>query len=322
VPFGEVFIEERNNKWNTPYLFNAKELDEETGLYYYGARYYDPRIGLFLGVDPLSEKYPNFSVFAYCLNNSINVIDPDGREGIVITGGEYDAPNRYKYNFVEPAITRLKELKSAGGSEPITWAVMTAGYSEKDIAKFQSIASDLDVGFQAIGSADELTNYLNSKSVGSYELSEARTGDQVTSMTVFGHGFAGSAEFAYNQGAETQQAFSWGMNNASQLNAGAFSNATINFYTCNAGTGDQFGIFGNSLVGSVANATNATVSGYWGKTDYATINTGQGFGAKLNRAWNGFNTNGSLFMPSAGTKTVDGVSYPSTLFTISPPVRK
>ena len=33
IPYGEVFIEERNNVWNTPYLFNAKELDEETGLY-------------------------------------------------------------------------------------------------------------------------------------------------------------------------------------------------------------------------------------------------------------------------------------------------
>ena len=30
VPLGEVFIEERNNTWNTPYLFNAKEFDEET----------------------------------------------------------------------------------------------------------------------------------------------------------------------------------------------------------------------------------------------------------------------------------------------------
>ena len=39
VPFGEVFIEERNSIWNTPYLFNAKEVDEEPGLYYYGARY-------------------------------------------------------------------------------------------------------------------------------------------------------------------------------------------------------------------------------------------------------------------------------------------
>ena len=46
VPFGEVFIEERNNVWNTPYLFNAKEFDEETGMYYYGARYYEPRLSL------------------------------------------------------------------------------------------------------------------------------------------------------------------------------------------------------------------------------------------------------------------------------------
>ena len=48
VPFGEVFIEERNNIWNTPYLFNAKEFDEETGLYYYGARYYDSRLSLWI----------------------------------------------------------------------------------------------------------------------------------------------------------------------------------------------------------------------------------------------------------------------------------
>jgi RHS repeat-associated protein len=78
VPFGEVFIEERNNTWNTPYLFNAKELDEETGLYYYGARYFDPRISIFLGVDPMWEKYPGVSAFAYCLNNPLKYIDPTG----------------------------------------------------------------------------------------------------------------------------------------------------------------------------------------------------------------------------------------------------
>ena len=57
VPFGEVFIEERNNTWNTPYLFNAKEFDEETGMYYYGARYYEPRLSLWMSVDPLEEKW-------------------------------------------------------------------------------------------------------------------------------------------------------------------------------------------------------------------------------------------------------------------------
>ena len=63
VPFGEVFIEERNNTWNTPYLFNAKELDEETGMYYYGARYYEPRISLWMSTDPLQEKYENISPY-------------------------------------------------------------------------------------------------------------------------------------------------------------------------------------------------------------------------------------------------------------------
>jgi RHS repeat-associated protein len=82
VPFGEVFIEERNNTWNTPYLFNAKELDEETGLYYYGARYYEPRISLWLSVDPLGEKYPNVSAYVYTFQNPIMFIDPDGQDPI------------------------------------------------------------------------------------------------------------------------------------------------------------------------------------------------------------------------------------------------
>ncbi len=81
VPFGEVFIEERNNKWNTPFLFNAKELDEETGLYYYGARYYDPRTSIWISTDPLQEKYPNISSYAYCFQNPVKYIDPTGMEG-------------------------------------------------------------------------------------------------------------------------------------------------------------------------------------------------------------------------------------------------
>ncbi|WP_303813124.1 toxin TcdB middle/N-terminal domain-containing protein, partial [Apibacter mensalis] len=69
VPFGEVFIEERNNSWNTPYLFNGKELDEETGLYYYGARYYNPRESIFLSVDPMFEK--TMTPYQYAYQNPI-----------------------------------------------------------------------------------------------------------------------------------------------------------------------------------------------------------------------------------------------------------
>ena len=80
VPFGEVFVEERNNIWNTPYLFNAKEFDEETGLYYYGARYYDPRLSLWLSIDPKEEKYSNVSTYCYVISNPLKYTDPTGME--------------------------------------------------------------------------------------------------------------------------------------------------------------------------------------------------------------------------------------------------
>ncbi len=78
--FGETFVEEHSNTDRTPYLYNAKELDEETGLYYYGARYYDPKTSVWASTDPLAEKYPSISPYAYVANNPINFIDPDGRD--------------------------------------------------------------------------------------------------------------------------------------------------------------------------------------------------------------------------------------------------
>ena len=82
VPFGEVFIEERNSIWNTPYLFNAKEFDEETGLYYYGARYYDPRLSLWISTDPMQERYPSVRSYIYCINNPIVAKDEEGKKPI------------------------------------------------------------------------------------------------------------------------------------------------------------------------------------------------------------------------------------------------
>ncbi len=79
LPFGETMAEQLgSNYYNTPYKFNGKELDEETGLYYYGARYYDPRVSIWLSVDPLAEKFPDHSPYVYCANNPLNMVDPTG----------------------------------------------------------------------------------------------------------------------------------------------------------------------------------------------------------------------------------------------------
>lgn len=73
-----MLAEQKAGGYSTKYRFTGKEVDEETGLYYFGARYYDPRISLWYGVDPMAEKYPGNSPFCYTLNNPIILIDPTG----------------------------------------------------------------------------------------------------------------------------------------------------------------------------------------------------------------------------------------------------
>jgi RHS repeat-associated protein len=80
MPYGEALFEEHSNTRDMPYLFNSKERDEETGLYYYGARYLDPETAVWYGVDPLAMKYPDYSPYVYCFNNPIKYIDPDGMD--------------------------------------------------------------------------------------------------------------------------------------------------------------------------------------------------------------------------------------------------
>ena len=82
LPTGETFIEQQDTSWVSPHKFNGKELDEETGLYYYGARYYDPRLSLWLGTDPMQGKYPGVSTYAYCHNNPIVMKDINGADDI------------------------------------------------------------------------------------------------------------------------------------------------------------------------------------------------------------------------------------------------
>jgi RHS repeat-associated protein len=91
--------------------------DKETGLYYYGARYYEPRMGIFLSVDGLTEKYPHISGYAYTANNPVNAVDPNGKDIIFINGyiGFGSPPSGQKYwssNFVSGAKDYFNDRKT------------------------------------------------------------------------------------------------------------------------------------------------------------------------------------------------------------------
>ena len=58
-------------------------LDEETGLYYYGARYYDAQTSVWLSVDKLTEKYQSLSAYSFSANNPVKFVDPDGKRIIL-----------------------------------------------------------------------------------------------------------------------------------------------------------------------------------------------------------------------------------------------
>ena len=145
VPFGEVFIEERNSIWNTPYLFNAKEFDEETGVYSYGARYYDSRLSLWISTDALQEKYPQHTSYLYVGSNPVNAIDPDGHKIVFING-------------------------KIGGGSPKAGAPYWNGYNSRFVRSAKSffndnkvVFTDADYGYLSTAKGREKSGYEYAK---------------------------------------------------------------------------------------------------------------------------------------------------------------
>ncbi len=79
-PFGEKVAQQQGG-FSPSHMFTGQEFDDETGLYYYNARYYNPVIGRFVSADslvPYSDNSQSFNRYSYVRNNPINFSDPSG----------------------------------------------------------------------------------------------------------------------------------------------------------------------------------------------------------------------------------------------------
>jgi RHS repeat-associated protein len=179
--FGESWVEESKAEAPVPYQYNGKEFDKETGLYYYGARYYNPRNNLWQSADPATGSYLdgapnggvnqpfNLAAYSYASNNPVRLNDPDGRStwnrvmgGLKLVGGFSEAAAGAVFGAAtswtgvgavaggvvflhgaDTAATGLRQIVSGEDESSLTSLAIqkTTGLSKQDVDRGEAIVS-------------------------------------------------------------------------------------------------------------------------------------------------------------------------------------
>ncbi|MCJ8155266.1 hypothetical protein MKJ01_15990 [Chryseobacterium sp. SSA4.19] len=168
LPFGETFVEQQViGKYKNPYKFNAKELDSETALYYYGARYYNPRLSIWYGVDPLAEKMPRWSPYTYAFDNPVRYTDPTGMEP---KDDHFNKHGRFMYRdnkktnniivHTDQGEAKLSQLNySKRGTLKAVSNILAHYSSQKNIGGYTGVATGY--GFSAFTHPDSKNIFFN-----------------------------------------------------------------------------------------------------------------------------------------------------------------
>ena len=151
-----------------PFAFTGKEKDEETGYDYFGARYMDHEVmTMWLSVDPMADKYPSISPYAYCAWNPVKLVDPDGREvwptskeayQMILSSLPPDARNYVKLNangFID------KELINSYSCESLNFKDLQELVNLDDCVIEVSVANSFKYIAPNGEEADEFFTYFN-----------------------------------------------------------------------------------------------------------------------------------------------------------------
>ena len=114
--YSEPYIIQCLSVHNKGFTFTGKERDEETGYSYFGARYYDADLLTgWMSVDPMSDKYPSISPYAYCAWNPVKFVDPQG--DTIAVGMDYvnrllsEIDRRLSMNILDVVYNELSQAK-------------------------------------------------------------------------------------------------------------------------------------------------------------------------------------------------------------------
>ena len=117
------------------FTFSAKEKDLETGLSYFGSRYYSSDLSIWLSVDPMAVKYPSLSPYVYCANNPVKLVDPNGDSVIIKLGyGMKDADLDIAMSDLQNAAPNLN-LRLSGNKLQIGEGGIAKSHYEDQLAK-------------------------------------------------------------------------------------------------------------------------------------------------------------------------------------------
>ncbi len=209
------------------------------------ARHYHPTLSIWLSVDPMSDKYPGVSPYTYCYNSPIRVHDPNGEEGITVSGspGKHKNKLHFLINGLNRAIATKKHFQRK--NETSTWIIYNdaqAGYSPDLIKEYTKKAKDAGVTVKVVTDSKEIINYINKKNG-----NNSRENDKITSFYYVGHATPGDLDVGY-QG--TGQDF-----DPSDLSKDAFSSGAYVDVVggCRTAVDWGLGIFDKSIIKQFAN---------------------------------------------------------------------
>ena len=182
TPYGEKWLESTtsSSSYNFEYGFTGKPLDEETGYYYFGARYYDPMRSVWTTSDPAMSEYfdgskkgnggiynsINFNTYHYCGNNPIRYVDPNGENQPDM---EFDSGLKFEYDKVNNTINDVPVSSIENGIAQTSTALYFGSEAIKSVGEVGKVAgavgnvlgdSSTFLGFLSLG-IDGIQAYIN-----------------------------------------------------------------------------------------------------------------------------------------------------------------